>query len=603
MAREIYKKYPDMRFCKILNKSKIPYETEWQKNPYEFKDVSSDSNIGILTGHGDIAIIDVDEEHIIANLNGLIDTNTLIARSGSGNGYHIYYKVRDPKELTKNKYIMHDGSVHVGEILWNGCQAVGIGSIHPSGNPYELLQDLPILEVSAEELENVADYYTKPDKKIEYDQKDQMSSVQTRTSDILKTILNNEKITHELTLKENIQKNNVLFKNMAIFLYFNEEYTEKIEAFVYGCGHGMAEFEGWLKKAPNMSINEKELKDWIVEYDLTGIIYNEDNYNGLEITNEAGVLDWTESSNFLIKNLIYENTVNMIFAPPASFKSFFSLYMSMCLASGKEFMGMETKQVNVLYLDKENPKVSYKNRYRGLLKGTGFKTTNNLFTYKAGDILDDGFILSLKATIKKYNIKVVVLDTLHRFGSYNEDKADDLNEIYMKTFQPLAEDYGCSIIFLHHTTKAVGANNYRGSSDLEGMCDGVLSFERIIENKVKTNKVVLKHQKNRHGSENDPMYFELDIKSDENDKIEYANFRQFESDAGSTKTDIIKNMIVSKLRDGPISRAEMLTYMNGQQEFSMSLFDKILRKLKADEIMLGDAEMYKLNKAYKKVLG
>ena len=73
----------------------------------------------------------------------------------------------------------------------------------------------------------------------------------------------------------------------------------------------MAEFEGWLKKAPNMSINEKELKDWIIEFDLAGIIYNEDNYDGLDIINEAEVLKWEESNNYLIKNLIYENTVNM----------------------------------------------------------------------------------------------------------------------------------------------------------------------------------------------------------------------------------------------------------------------------------------------------
>jgi len=387
--------------------------------------------------------------------------------------------------------------------------------------------------------------------------------------------------------------------------YFNSELEDKIFDFIYKCGYTSKEFDGWLKRAPNMSINEKELSDWVVEYELQGIFGNEDNYDGLKLISESEVLKWEDNESHLIKNLIYENTVNMIYAPPASFKSFLALYMAMALASGENFVDMETKQCNVLYLDKENPKQTYKNRYRGLLKGTGFKTNKKLFTYKAGDILDEGFVLSLKVAIKKHNIKVVVLDTLHRFGNYNEDKADDLNRIYMDCFQPLTEELGVTVIFLHHTTKGEGRKRYRGSSDLEGMCDSIISFERLYEHKQKTNKMCLKAEKNRHGKEIDDLYFELQIESDSNDTIKSANFTKFESEQAENKKEMIVMQIRNLLQE-PMSRPDLLTHIR-RGNFSDSSIDKVIKEMKEDGIInaekAGKLTVYNLIEGHRVSLG
>ena len=607
---EIYKKYNKigMRFCNIITGTKRPYNWDevaedftqeksdksgiikWSEKPLHFENVK---NPGVLGGYGGFVIIDIDKNYneAIKHLTKYLPLDTFIVESGKSTQtdkrVHIYYKIKDPDNFSYKKVNKY------GEIIWFGGQCLGAGNIHPeTKREYKIYSDNDIEEINAENLNNYL-------KDISEDEKiQQLDLIQVRKSEILKTILNNDKIKTELAKKQDIQKNDILFKNMAIFLYFNNDYEDKVYNFINKCKYSHSEFEGWFKKASSMSINENELKKWIIDYKLQGIFGNEDNYDGLDIVNENEVLEWTENNNYIIKNLIYENTINMIYAPPASFKSFFSLYLSMCLASGKRFFDMETKQSNVLYLDKENPKISYKNRYRGLLNGTGFTSKNNLFTYKSGDILDDKFILSLKVTIKKYNIKIIVLDTLHRFGDYNEDKADDLNRIYSTCFQPIAEELGCSVIFLHHTTKEVGKNRYRGSSDLEGMCDGVFLFERIEEKKLKTNIVKLYHKKNRHGKEHDVMTFNLEIESDDNDKIQSANFVIYESDKEENTKEILRSVIINYVREYEMNRRELIEKISSKLNYSDSSIDKTIKQLKEDKILMNEIP-YKLNTKYR----
>jgi hypothetical protein len=40
-----------------------------------------------------------------------------------------------------------ENPLHLGEIQSKGQQVVGPGSIHPNGNPYEIIDDLPITEI------------------------------------------------------------------------------------------------------------------------------------------------------------------------------------------------------------------------------------------------------------------------------------------------------------------------------------------------------------------------------------------------------------------------------------------------------------------------
>ncbi|MBU2249111.1 MAG: helicase RepA family protein, partial [Gammaproteobacteria bacterium] len=76
-----------------------------------------------------------------------------------------------------------------------------------------------------------------------------------------------------------------------------------------------------------------------------------------------------KDKRFLVEDLLYPKTVNMLFSPPAQFKSLLALHLAMQVATGKKFMGLKTKKYPVLLCDKENNDQIIKTRLQSLRKG------------------------------------------------------------------------------------------------------------------------------------------------------------------------------------------------------------------------------------------
>jgi hypothetical protein len=173
--------------------------------------------------------------------------------------------------------------------------------------------------------------------------------------------------------------------------------------------------------------------------------------------------------------------------------------MGLSIATGKEFLGLKCKKMPVLYCDGENADIIIKERLEKFCKGKGMKRyTAPFYILKNGILLDEkknihlGFLMGLEKVIKEKKIKVLIFDTMHRFAFYYENRADDINVLYTKIFKPLIEDYGLTIVFLHHSKKDGG---YRGSGDFLGMVD--VSY-KIFRNG-KSNKFNIINEKCRSG--------------------------------------------------------------------------------------------------------
>ncbi len=206
-----------------------------------------------------------------------------------------------------------------------------------------------------------------------------------------------------------------------------------------------------------------------------------------------------KDKSFIVDGFLYPKTTNMLYSPPAEFKSILAEDLGMSIASGKTFLDMDVKKQPVLYCDGENSDTIIKERLIKLKKG---KKINRwkipFYVLKTGILIDEkkqvhlGFLTGLEKAIEQYKIKVLIFDTLHRFAFYDENRADDINILYTKVFKPLIEDYGITIIFLHHSTKQ---GNYRGSGDFLGMVD--VSYK--VCRAGKTNKFFIVNEKCRSG--------------------------------------------------------------------------------------------------------
>jgi len=150
---------PSFRFAVILRGQKKPEGKRWSTEAnYPFGHavlagyLAEGHNYGVLTGIGDLVVLDVDD---IARLGalGIIRQlpETFTVRTGRG-GLHFYFLcpgLQDKIVLEDPELKDSDGDpLHLGELQALGQQVVAPGSIHPNGNRYEIINDLPIATIS-----------------------------------------------------------------------------------------------------------------------------------------------------------------------------------------------------------------------------------------------------------------------------------------------------------------------------------------------------------------------------------------------------------------------------------------------------------------------
>lgn len=141
---------PGFRFNLLKARDKIPFEDEWQKKGYSYDSpglighIKNGGNYGIIGGYNRLRLLDIDEPSFVPEIEKVLKTFSV--KTGKG-GRHFYLL----SDYDKN-HVLAGGK---GELRGNMQFVVAPGSIHPNGNKYEVVDDLPLLEVSEEELSAV----------------------------------------------------------------------------------------------------------------------------------------------------------------------------------------------------------------------------------------------------------------------------------------------------------------------------------------------------------------------------------------------------------------------------------------------------------------
>lgn len=146
----------NFRFIKIRTKQKAPFENSWQKNNnYKYDDkllqshIKLDGNYGIVTGYGNLCVIDFDNEEYQEKLINKLP-ETFIVRSGGGLK-HLYYYIDNPESFK----ILDDDKTTILDFQGIGKQIVCSGSIHPNGNKYEVIENKKIATIKLEEIKSL----------------------------------------------------------------------------------------------------------------------------------------------------------------------------------------------------------------------------------------------------------------------------------------------------------------------------------------------------------------------------------------------------------------------------------------------------------------
>ena len=269
------------------------------------------------------------------------------------------------------------------------------------------------------------------------------------------------------------------------------------------------------------------------ELDLDGIIGAleiEAEYHRSAPTLRDFLANTTPDIAYFVDGMIMENARCYLASEPKHGKSFFTMYLALCAASGKPFFGREIKTCPVMMIDQENNKSL--NHWRMCATARGLELSNSLpdlpimpLFHEGINLVDDASIERLKRYISDFKPGLITVDSLIRCTrGLGENVSDDMNEV-AHVVSELSRDTGQDFVFLflHHTKKdkeAVGQERVRGSGDIMAMVDHGFLLEKIIEAN-DAEKFGLTEASVRHGTGVELEYRLMVNKTTTGDMVEF----------------------------------------------------------------------------------
>ena len=214
---------------------------------------------------------------------------------------------------------------------------------------------------------------------------------------------------------------------------------------------------------------------------------------------------------WLVRRFIRENSFAVVFAPPASFKSFLVQQLAYGIATGTEAWGRPMQRGSVLYLTGGEGTDGLRDRQEAWEVATGRSLVGAPLVFKEDpeNLRDQNRVTELIAAFRRLAtplappVRLIVIDTLARhFGGGDENGQGPMSE-FVEGVQRIQHAMGCTVIVVHHTTKS--ANDVlRGSSALLGAADTALLVSRE-----KGDFVTVKPSKQKEGRTDIALRFKV----------------------------------------------------------------------------------------------
>lgn len=226
---------------------------------------------------------------------------------------------------------------------------------------------------------------------------------------------------------------------------------------------------------------------------------------------------------YIVKDILAENSMAALSGLPESYKSWVSLHLGNCVASGLPFLGKFEiqKKGNVLYLLFEGSSnvirfrmkklISDSNPNLAVLPSMGYYFNVNQIEGEVKAVLEmqamESFAEKIKKTCIEENVVLIIVDTLRESYNGDENSSKDITTVLNK-LRSIMNECGCSVWAITHIGKIDNKKiNYedmyhliRGSSALSGAFDYVYGLKVDEDKSSRPGEIalVLYQAKNRN---------------------------------------------------------------------------------------------------------
>ena len=189
----------------------------------------------------------------------------------------------------------------------------------------------------------------------------------------------------------------------------------------------------------------------------------------------------TERRDYLIKGLLPDKGLCVIWGPPKCYKSFWALDVGLHIALGREYRGRRVEQATVLYMGLEGrqglpARLEAFKKYHGVDRAMFSLATEPLNLRKeAGALIAD---IEAQLLVPP---RVVFIDTLNRSLVGSESKDEDM-AAYLAAAAKIEQFFNCLVVLVHHC--GIDGTRPRGHTSLTAAVDVQLAVERRADREI-----------------------------------------------------------------------------------------------------------------------
>ena len=222
---------------------------------------------------------------------------------------------------------------------------------------------------------------------------------------------------------------------------------------------------------------------------------------------EEQLEEMTKNVRWLVKGLVPEDSMGMIFGASGTYKSFIAIDMALHIAHGMNWAGLRTKQGPVAYIAAEGG-AGISRRLKAWRNQFGLIETNNLHICITPFLLTaQEEMAHLKAAIAKFPQppSVVIIDTLSQTFSGDENSSSDIGTYLRMINSEIRAAFNCTVIVIHHTGHSA-AERPRGSSAITANLDFILG---VFKPDPEASRAKVGVHKMKDGDKVDDLYFNM----------------------------------------------------------------------------------------------
>lgn len=248
---------------------------------------------------------------------------------------------------------------------------------------------------------------------------------------------------------------------------------------------------------------------------------------------------------WLVDGVLPTGALCGLYGPPASTKSFITIDLALCVATGTPWHGRAVRRGFVLYVAAEGgPGIS--KRVRAWLSYHHISPTEPGIGWLIEAVMMHTDSADLTTIRKRLDTDVnrmpdlIVIDTLARCFAGDENQQEDMGR-FVAGIDELRHEYDATVIAVHHTR--LDGERERGNTAFRGAADTMISVKRG------QGHIEVACDKQKDAEHFDPIGFRLKVLEDEDSCVMLCTDNQ--------KADKMEQ-ILQYLEKGPLSYSEWL---------------------------------------------